>query len=192
VAEQQAQITDPADAVASGLVRLMLSMEALYNRQSRKAGLTAQQAQLLCTAARRKAGLGEIAEVLHCDRSNVSRLLDRVTHRGLAHRAPDSRDGRVSVLQLSLDGQAVVNSFEADLAARLSHLIADWPARKRQAAAGTLTALIDAIQGDLADEDRATDGTDDDTTTAAAARLRAQMTPGVRTTSGREPPVTGG
>lgn len=152
MAEQQAQTTDPTDAVASGLVRLMLSMEALYGRQSRKAGLTAQQARLLCTAARRKAGLGEIAEVLHCDRSNVSRLLDRVTRRGLAHRAADTRDGRVSVLKLSPDGQAIVNGFEADLAARLGHLIADWPDRKRQAAAGTLTALIDAIQRNLAEE----------------------------------------
>jgi DNA-binding MarR family transcriptional regulator len=155
MAEQQAQITDPADAVTTGLVRLMLSMEALYSRQSRKAGLTAQQAQLLCTAARRKSGLGEIAEVLHCDRSNVSRLLDRVTDRGLAYRAPDSQDGRVSVLQLSLDGQAVVNSFEADLGARLGRLTADWPARKRHAAASAVTALIEAIQDDLAEEDQA-------------------------------------
>src|SRR5215471_766315 len=157
MADQQAQLTDPTDAVASGLVRLMLSMEALYNRQSRKAGLTAQQAQLLCTAARRTAGLGEIAEVLHCDRSNVSRLLDRVTHRGLAYRAPDSRDGRVSVLQLSPDGQAVVNSFEADLATRLGRLIAHWPARKRQAAASALAGLIDAIQRDLAEDEGAED-----------------------------------
>jgi len=153
--EQEVQIPDHTFAVASGLVRLMLSMEALYNRQSRKAGLTAQQAQLLCVAARRRAGLGEIAEALHCDRSNVSRLLDRVTHRGLAHRAPDGRDGRVSVLQLSPDGQALVNGFEADLAARLGRLIADWPAKKRQAAAGTLAALIDAISRDLAEEDGA-------------------------------------
>ncbi len=155
MAEQHAQITDNTLAVASGLVRLMLSMEALYNQQSRKAGLTAQQAQLLCTAARRKAGLGEIADALHCDRSNVSRLLDRVTRRGLAHRAPDSRDGRVFVLQLSPDGQAVVNGFEADLAARLGHLIADWPAKKRQETANTLGGLIDAIQRDLAEEDEA-------------------------------------
>src|SRR5215469_13898944 len=153
MADQQEHLTDPTDAVASGLVGLMLSMEALYNRQSRKAGLTAQQAQLLCTAARRKAGLGEIAEVLHCDRSNVSRLLDRVTHRGLAHRAPDSRDGRVSVLQLSPDGQAVVHDFETDLAARLGHLMTAWPAKKRQTAASVLTDLIDAIQRNLADED---------------------------------------
>lgn len=159
MADQQAQTTEPTDAIASGLVRLMLSMEALYGRQSRKAGLTAQQAQLLCTAARRKAGLGEIADVLHCDRSNVSRLLDRVTRRGLAHRAADTRDGRVSVLELSRGGQAVVNSFEADLAARLGQLIADWPARQRRAAATTLAALIDAIQHDLATEDGADHGT---------------------------------
>jgi DNA-binding MarR family transcriptional regulator len=152
MAEQQAQITGPTQAVASGLVRLMLSMEALYSRQSRKAGLTAQQAQLLCTAARRRAGLGEIAEMLHCDRSNVSHLLDRVTRRGLACRAADSRDGRVSVLQLSPDGQAIVDSFEADLAARLGHLTAGWPARKRQAAASALAALTDAIQHDLAED----------------------------------------
>ncbi|MGH3255037.1 MAG: MarR family winged helix-turn-helix transcriptional regulator [Streptosporangiaceae bacterium] len=95
---------------------------------------------------------------LHCDRSNVSRLLDRVTHRGLAYRAPDSRDGRVSVLQLSPDGQTPVTGFEADLAARLGRLIADWPAKKRQAAAGTLTALIDAITRDLAEETQAADG----------------------------------
>ena len=169
MAEQQAHVTDPAEAVASGLVRLMLSMEALYSRQSRKTGLTAQQAQLLCTAARRKAGLGEIAEALHCDRSNVSRLLDRVTRRGLAYRASDSRDGRVSVLQLSPDGQAVVNSFEADLAARLGRVIADWPARKRRAAATTLAALIDAIQRDLAAEDEAAGNGADDAATAAAA-----------------------
>lgn len=173
MADQQAQITDPTDAIASGLVRLMLSMEALYNRQSRKAGLTAQQAQLLCTAARRKAGLGEIAEVLHCDRSNVSRLLDRVTRRGLAHRVADTRDGRVSVLELSPDGREIVNSFETDLAARLGRLIAGWPARQRQAAAGTLAALIDAIQRDLAEEDEAAGESAGPAATAAAARLSA-------------------
>jgi DNA-binding MarR family transcriptional regulator len=155
MAGPQAQTYDQTEAVASGLVRLMLSMEALYSRQSRKAGLTAQQAHLLCAAARRRAGLGELAEALHCDRSNVSRLLDRVTRRGLAYRATDGRDGRVCVLELSPDGQAIVDGFQADLAARLSHAIAGWPARKREAAADTLAALIDAIQHDLAEEDTA-------------------------------------
>jgi DNA-binding MarR family transcriptional regulator len=162
MAEVHAQTADPTDPVASGLVRLMLSMEALYNRQSRKSGLTSQQAQLLCTAARRKAGLGEIAEALHCDRSNVSRLLDRVTQRGLARRAPDPRDGRVSVPELSPDGQAVVHRFEADLAARLGRVMAGWPAKQRVTAAATLAALIDAIQRDLAEEDQAAEAAAED------------------------------
>jgi DNA-binding MarR family transcriptional regulator len=96
--------------------------------------------------------------------------LYRVSHRGLAYREPDSRDGRVSVLQLSPDGQAVVHSFEADLAALLGRLIADWPAKKRQAAASALAALIDAIQRELTDEDEATEQAADDGPVAAARR----------------------
>jgi DNA-binding MarR family transcriptional regulator len=155
MAERQAQSADHTETVATGLVRLMLSMEAVYGRESRKAGLTAQQAHLLCTAARRRAGLGEIAEALHCDRSNVSHLLDRVTRRGLAYRAADRGDGRVSVLELSSDGQAITDSFQAGLAARLGRVIAGWPASERRAAASILAALADAIQGDLAEEDAA-------------------------------------
>ena len=146
----------PSD-VASGLVRLMLSMEALYTRESRKAGLTSQQAQLLCTAARRQASLGEIADVLRCDRSNVSRLLDRLGPRGLAYRGSADRDGRVAVIRLTDEGQAVVRRFEANLEVRLRGLVADWPAKQRDAAADALLALVHAIHGDMAAEDTASD-----------------------------------
>lgn len=150
------QATRPGE-VASGLVRLMLSMEALYTRESRKAGLTSQQAQLLCTAARRQASLGEIADVLRCDRSNVSRLLDRLTPRGLAYRGTADRDGRVAVVRLTDAGQAVVTRFEQNLEARLSGLVAGWPAKQREAAAAALLALIHALHGDMAAEDMASE-----------------------------------
>jgi DNA-binding MarR family transcriptional regulator len=135
----------------------MLSMEALYTRESRKAGLTAQQAQLLCTAARRQASLGEIADVLRCDRSNVSRLLDRLGPRGLAYRASADRDGRVAVVRLTDEGQAVVKRFEENLEARLNELVAEWPATKRAAAADALGGLVHAIHGDMAAEDAASE-----------------------------------
>lgn len=147
----------PPNEVASGLVRLMLSMEALYTRESRKAGLTSQQAQLLCTAARRQASLGEIADVLRCDRSNVSRLLDRLTPRGLAYRGSADRDARVAVVRLTDDGQRLVKRFEENLEARLSGLVADWPAKERDTAAAALLALIQAIHGDMAAEDMASE-----------------------------------
>jgi DNA-binding MarR family transcriptional regulator len=133
----------------------MLSMEALYTRESRKAGLTAQQAQLLCTAARRQASLGEIADVLRCDRSNVSRLLDRLGPRGLAYRGSADRDGRVAVVKLTDEGQAVVKRFEENLEARLSGLVADWPPKQRDAAADALLRLVHAIHGDMDAEDSA-------------------------------------
>ena len=147
----------PPNEIASGLVRLMLSMEALYTRESRKAGLTSQQAQLLCTAARRQASLGEIAEVLRCDRSNVSRLLDRLAPRGLAYRGSADRDGRVAVVRLTDDGQALVKRFEANLEARLSGLVADWPAQQQADAAQVLLGLVHAIHGDMAAEDAASE-----------------------------------
>jgi DNA-binding MarR family transcriptional regulator len=131
----------------------MLSMEALYTRESRKAGLTSQQAQLLCTAARRQASLGEIADVLRCDRSNVSRLLDRLGPRGLAYRGSADRDGRVAVVRLTDEGQAVVKRFEENLEARLNDLVAEWPATKRTAAADLLLGLVHAIHADMAAED---------------------------------------
>lgn len=143
-----------AQRAASGLVRLMLAMEALYTRESRKAGLTSQQAQLLCTAARRQAALGEIASVLRCDRSNVSRLLDRVSTRGLAYRGHADRDGRVAVIKLTDEGRAVADRFESNLEARLRQLVADWPDAQVDHAAGTLTSLIDAILADMDAEDQ--------------------------------------
>jgi DNA-binding MarR family transcriptional regulator len=144
-----------APQVASGLVRLMLATEALYTRESRKAGLTSQQAQLLCTAARRQAGLGEIADVLRCDRSNVSRLLDRISSRGLAYRGHADRDGRIAVVKLTDDGRALVDQFEKNLEARLSALVADWPSTRVDQAAETLTSLVGVIFADMDAEDQA-------------------------------------
>jgi DNA-binding MarR family transcriptional regulator len=142
----------PALELAQGMVRLMLAMEAVYTRESRAAGLTAQQAQLLCTAARREAGLGEIADVLRCDRSNVSRLMDRISERGLAYRENSDEDGRVAVVRLSEDGAALVDRFEASLGARLTELVGQWPLARQRTVADALSALVDALHGSLEPE----------------------------------------
>jgi DNA-binding MarR family transcriptional regulator len=139
-------------AVASGLVQLMLSMWSLYTQESRKNGLTSQQAQLLCVAARREVGLSEMADVLRCDPSNVSRLLDRLATRGLAYRDRAEHDGRVSVVKLTDEGTALVGHFEAVLETRLNRLVADWPSYKRDAIADALARLVETIHDDIAYE----------------------------------------
>jgi DNA-binding MarR family transcriptional regulator len=138
----------------------MFSMLWLYTQESRKNGLTAQQMQLLCTAARREVGMSEMAELMRCDPSNVSRLLDRLQPRGLVYRGRAERDGRVSVIKLTDEGQSLVQSIEADLEARLTGLVADWPSYKRESIADALARLIETIQEDLAAEAEAAEETD--------------------------------
>lgn len=75
----------------------------------------------------------------------------------MAYRGSADRDGRVAVVRLTDDGQAVVKRFEENLEARLSGLVADWPAKEREAAAAALVGLVHSIHGDMASEDMASE-----------------------------------
>jgi DNA-binding MarR family transcriptional regulator len=124
--------SDPDEvSLTRGLVHVMLAMSATYTRVSRELGLTAQQAELLCVA-QRGASVGEIAQVMSCDRSNVSRLLDRIARRGLVARRDTESDGRVRVVELSEEGQGLVDRFTAMLGSEIRSLLADWPAAEQR------------------------------------------------------------
>ncbi len=131
--------------ISRGLVRLMMVVDDAYTQVSREVGLTAQQAQLLC-AVQRPAAVGEIAQFLRCDRSNVSHLVDRASGRGLIHRDVTQTDGRVRLVGLSPDGQQLVQRFIHTLGARLDTLLTDWPDQRRDDAVETLHALADALE----------------------------------------------
>ena len=49
--------------------------------------------------------MGEIAAVLHCDRSNVTGIVDSLEERGLARRTPSEGDRRVKLIALTADGR---------------------------------------------------------------------------------------
>jgi DNA-binding MarR family transcriptional regulator len=128
------------------LVRLMFGLAGAYAEASREQGLTAQQARLLCAAGREPtAGLGDLAGLLHCDRSNVSRLVERAEERGLVARKGTDTDGRVTVVALSQDGQQVVDRFTETLGCRLMALVDDWPEEDRLAAAALLGRLTESL-----------------------------------------------
>ncbi len=131
--------------IARGLVRLMMAVDDAYTQVSREVGLTAQQAQLLC-AVQRPAAVGEIAQFLHCDRSNVSHLVDRASGRGLIHRDVTQTDGRVRLVGLSPDGQQAVQAFKQALGSRFEAVLADWPHERREEALETLHALAEALE----------------------------------------------
>ena len=52
----------------------------------------------------RPVAMGQLAETLACDRSNVTGLVDRLESRGLVRRRPSEEDRRVKVLVLTATG----------------------------------------------------------------------------------------
>src|SRR5438128_7842843 len=60
--------------------------------------------------------MGQLAECLACDASNVTGLVDRLESRGLVRRRPSSEDRRVKVLDLTPTGARL----RADLLDRMS------------------------------------------------------------------------
>jgi DNA-binding MarR family transcriptional regulator len=59
--------------------------------------------------------MGEIAEMLRCDPSNVTGIADALEERGLARRRPSERDRRVKVIELSARGEKMRARVVAEL-----------------------------------------------------------------------------
>ena len=138
---------DPAarpDTVPRTLGRLRVALEDAYRRASRELGLTAQQAELLC-AAMRPTAVGDLAKVLRCDRSNVSRLVDRASRRGLMERRAGDQDGRVSVILLTAEGDELARRFIESLEAQLRPLLADWSTQRQQTAVKLMNEISDSL-----------------------------------------------
>lgn len=108
--------------LAGSLVGLYFSLERIYESASKEAGISAQQAQLLCAAGWKNPALGELAETLHCDKTNVTGLVDRVEKQGLVSRVADPADRRVTRLELTEKGRAKVNRFHEELNRRLGSI----------------------------------------------------------------------
>ncbi len=137
--------TPESTTVPQALGRLRVALDDSYRQTSRALGLTAQQAELLC-AAMRPAAIGDLADQLRCDRSNVSRLVDRAASRGLVVRRGEQADGRVTVIELTAEGQRLAERFIKTLESQLQPLLADWSGKRQHAAIETLTLLADALE----------------------------------------------
>ena len=127
------------------LGRLRVALDDSYARASRQLGLTPQQAELLC-ASMIPAAVGELAERLRCDSSNVSRLVDRGALRGLIRRRAGEEDGRVTFIELTPDGEQLAHRFLAVLESETAALRSTWPKARKQLAAEVLDEISDALE----------------------------------------------
>jgi DNA-binding MarR family transcriptional regulator len=154
----------PAETVPQALGRLRVALDDAFLQASRTLGLTAQQAELLC-AAMAPAAVGDLAQALRCDRSNVSHLVDRAAARGLVDRRVGDEDGRVTVVALTAEGERLARRFIAELEAQTRPLRARWPDERQRLAVELLNEISDALD-DAASQARAALGKGE----AAAAR----------------------
>ncbi len=140
--EQERRIA--GDPIPSALGRLRVALDDAYLRSSRELGLTPQQAELLC-AAMTPAVVGELAQALRCDRSNISRLVDRASARGWLHRGVGEEDGRLTVVELTPKGHGLARQFLALLEVHTQELRARWPENRKRLAAEVLNEISDAL-----------------------------------------------
>jgi len=130
--------------VPRALGRLRVALDDAYLRASRQHGLTAQQAELLC-AALQPTPVGSLARTLRCDQSNVTRLVDRASKRGLIRRRNDRDDGRVTLIELSAKGRRAAEAFIATLEDQLTPLLATWPDGRQVDVVATLNEISAAL-----------------------------------------------
>jgi DNA-binding MarR family transcriptional regulator len=136
--------TGAAETLPLVLGRLRVALEDAFLRASRELGLTAQQAELLC-AAMRPTAVGELAHALRCDRSNVSRLVDRASAHDLVKRRGGEEDGRVTVVEVTAKGERLARQFIDALAAQTATLRTEWSDTRQQQAVKLMNEISDAL-----------------------------------------------
>jgi DNA-binding MarR family transcriptional regulator len=127
------------------LGRLRVAMNAAFARASFEHGLTAPYAELLC-AAMTPAGVGQLAEHLDCDRTNVTRLVDRASQRGWLIRGADDSDRRRAVIELTPEGERLARAFIGSLEAQLAGLLVRWNAEQQQSAVQLLREIAEELE----------------------------------------------
>ncbi|SDI55578.1 MarR family winged helix-turn-helix transcriptional regulator [Nonomuraea jiangxiensis] len=119
------------DELVETLIGVFREIDGLFSTVSRQQGLTPQQAQLLCFAQHLQPAFGELATLLHCDKTNVTGLVDRLQRRGLLTRQPDPNDRRMTRVRLTPQGEAVTAQFKQAIGATLTTRFSSWPSAER-------------------------------------------------------------
>lgn len=99
----QAEVTRE---IAEALWKLLASGKPRFPMIAAEFDLSPQQLHMLRMLHERETlPMGQIAEQLYCDASNVTLLVDRLEQRGLIERRPDPADRRVKQIAVTAAGR---------------------------------------------------------------------------------------
>ena len=122
----------PDDEFVETLIGLFREVDGLFSAESRQLGLTPQQAQMLCFTQHLRPSFGELAALLHCDKTNITGLVDRLQRRGLLTRQPDPDDRRVTRVHLTPEGEELTGKFQQAIGTTLTSRFDSWPSDQRE------------------------------------------------------------
>jgi DNA-binding MarR family transcriptional regulator len=108
------EITSP-DSPQVEAYRIFLKLhkrfQELNREEFRPYDLSTPQYSILFYASVEGVPLSHICQEMVADNSNLTRLVDRLEARGLVRRAPDPRDRRVTLVQLTPEGKALIDEL---------------------------------------------------------------------------------
>ncbi len=129
-------------------LKLHRRFQELNREEFRPYDLSTPQYAILFHASVEGVPLSQICQEMLADNSNLTRLVDRLEARGLVRRAADPRDRRVTLVQLTPAGKALIDELRprhrAYVEQRMSHLNPAQLAALYEAMQTLYDALADA------------------------------------------------
>lgn len=136
----------PDPELARVLLEMCCVVEGVRGTASRELKLTPQQSQLLTAVAERELTHGELAARLHCDKTNVTGLVDRLERRDLVRRRPDPNDRRATRVHLTDQGTELVVRFRDAVTAAIETRLESWPSDRRARLADLAQTATEALR----------------------------------------------
>ena len=109
-----------AEDVCNEMLSLLHTYKVHLNQIAEENGLTPMQLFAMRTISDGNNATGKIAQILHCDASNVTGIMDRLLSLEFATRQEDTRDRRVKTVQLTKKGEAVLQKALASIPERFN------------------------------------------------------------------------
>jgi DNA-binding MarR family transcriptional regulator len=108
-----------SEQVCQDLLGLIGRMKTSLAHLSEKYDLTIMQVHALYAISQGDTTMGQVADTLHCDASNVTGIVDRLVAGRLITRQEGTHDRRTKTLQLTDKGRAAVDDIYSNLPAQL-------------------------------------------------------------------------
>lgn len=106
--------------VCDQVLELILRVKVAIQELADMRGITRIQASILHSIAHKgELTMGQLAEIAHCDASNITGLVDRLVAQNLVSRTESQRDRRVKTLRLTAEGQRLTKEIMDALPAAL-------------------------------------------------------------------------